>query len=467
MLQTMVVNVGLSEPLPEKISDIENDEKIAQLIRNDVGITLQVVLSPSSLNALVDAVTARVLANINNGVVAPSVPIVVDILPPTPNVVDHPVVAPVPVDKIETTVAPKPRKTRQLSDDARRRISESQKTRWTTRTRTLSPEARRRISESQRQRWAIRNGKPLSPSNPYVPPTEADSQPGEPLVDTVTEIAIAVPVSSEAVLATRDGYKGDPFYIAFDGHFIGDDGFVVPKNFEEFLERYPKYLETWVRRRLSGQGMEEDIEDWCQELIIHMKYLPPKSKHRTIGKTDVIETFDPFAQYGASERRWRSYVNFCLANKYNTIHGKRTKNPVCRPGNMSLVAETNPEIHGEVTDEYIYSKSEYFVEATNREEQKQEDKFFARSFIRFVEEHDPTVFPVLEAVYEAGSSADTIKEFCQTCKRLATTVELGKGQHEGHEIGMTAKDFNRARNRLKQLAVTFTKQRGQKLSVKS
>jgi hypothetical protein len=299
-------------------------------------------------------------------------------------------------------------------------------------------------------RWATRNAQnPAATPHEASTPSEADCQ-----LQHNTPVDVT-PVAKEAVLAVRDGYKGDAFYISEDGHYIGDDGFVVPKDFTEFTDRFPRYLERWVRSRLHGQGIEEDIEDWQQELIIHMKYLPPTSKHRALGMTDVIQTFNPFAQYGASERRWRSYVNMVMANKFNTIHGKRNKNPVCRPGNMSIVSETNPETHGEVTDEYAYSKSSYLTEASNREEKKQEDIFFAHKFIEFVHTTDPEIFPVLEAVYVAGSAADTIKEFCQTCKRLATTMEVKGGEHEGHEIGMTQKEFNRARNRLKQLAAQF------------
>jgi len=367
----------------------------------------------------------------------------------------------------EAPVSPSlsPRK-RQLSDEARKRISESQKAKWATRDRKLTPEARAKISESQRKRWAVKNGTTYVPATPREAedaPTEADrqTQPCDPVTVTAAITpTLTIPVG--AVLAVKEGYKGDPFYISEDGHFIGHDGFVVPKDFEEFIERQPKYIETWVRRRLNGYGIEEDIEDWCQDLMIHMKYLPPTSKHRKNGKTDVFQTFDPFSQYGASERRWRYYINYCLTNKYNTIHGKRTKNPVCRAGNLSLASETNPEVHGEVTDEYVYSKSEYLMAATNREEKKLEDQFFAHAFIKYVEEHDPDVFPVLVAVYEAGTSAETIKEFCRTCQRLATTVEMEHEEHKGHEIGLTPQEYNRARIRLKQLAGAFTKQRGRK-----
>lgn len=415
--------------------DIGRDE-IVQLIKSEeVSAALQVLL-----NHFAGMVAHRVLNQL--------LPLLTTVKP-----VEEPAAAGTP---IEATTEVVPQGKQGISEEVRKRISEAQKARWAKHPRTLSPEARAKISESQRKRWAIKNGVPYTPTTPRESSTEGDSQPySEPVIHVESTPTVVTP--KEAVLAVREGYKGDPFYISEDGHFIGVDGFVVPKDFEEFIDRFPKLIENWVRRRLSGQGVEEDIEDWCQDLMIHLKYLPPASKHRKAGKTDVFQTFDPFSQYGATERRWRNYINYCLANKYNTIHGKRSKNPVCRAGNLSLASETNPEVHGEVTDEYVYGKSEYLMTATTREEKKQEDTTFTRTFARYVQKQDPKVFPILMAVYEAGSSADTVKDYCRTCEQLATTMELRQGAHEGHDIGITAKEYNKARNRIRQLAVSFSK----------
>ena len=438
MLQTTLTH--LSEPLPEievKTSAIRRDEVMQLMKGEEVTSALQTLFNPTSLqvilNGLIDTVVDRVIARLG----APPE------LPKTAMLEAPAIVDVTPISG---------RKRKPLSEEARKRIADAQRARWAKQPRSLTPEAKAKISDAQTKRWAAKKGTTAPESDT---PTEADSQSqhNDPVIE-------AIP--SEATLAVQEGYTGDPFYISADGHFIGMDGFVVPKDFDEFVECFPKFIDHWVRRRLNGQGIEEDIEDWCQDLMIHMKYLPPASKHRKAGKTDVFQTFDPFAQYGATERRWRSYINFCLANKYNTIHGKRTKNPVCRAGNLSLTSETNPEVHGEVTDEYVYSKSEYLTAATTREEKKMDDMHFVRAFTKYVMEHDPKVFPILMAVYEAGSSADTIKEYCHTCERLATTVELEEKEHEGHQIGMTAKEYNKARNRLKQLVTLFQKQRRRK-----
>jgi hypothetical protein len=52
----------------------------------------------------------------------------------------------------------------------------------------------------------------------------------------------------------------DPFIIV-DGCYIGRDGFVVPKNFDEFYERFPKYVRRWVERHVDRSTPDEDVED--------------------------------------------------------------------------------------------------------------------------------------------------------------------------------------------------------------
>ena len=64
--------------------------------------------------------------------------------------------------------------------------------------------------------------------------------------------------------------KRDPFSVR-DGRFVGDDGFVVPKNFDEFHERFPEYVRRWVRRHIEASASREDIEDWTQDLLIYLR----------------------------------------------------------------------------------------------------------------------------------------------------------------------------------------------------
>src|SRR5208337_2546783 len=155
-------------------------------------------------------------------------------------------------------------------------------------------------------------------------------------VDDFVEAALA---RKSDIAETAVGYTGDKFSIdPATGHFIGEDGFRCPRNFEEFWERWPNYIINWTKKRLHKHIVDEDVEDWEMDLLMHMKYLPERSKWRALGKMDVVETFNPELQYGASEKRFRNYINNCLANRFNTIMSKRSKNPICRPGNYSLAA---------------------------------------------------------------------------------------------------------------------------------
>jgi hypothetical protein len=337
--------------------------------------------------------------------------------------------------------------------------------------RQLSPEAKRKISDSQKARWARLKSTSEQVTTPPLPSdddTEVDSpqltrelveaQETEVLPPEVLPVTVA---SVESLpVATREGYTGDVFYVQPDGHYVGMDGFVVPKNFEEFLIRFPNYITGWAKKRLFGKASVEDIEDWTQDLLAHIGFLPPGSKRRELGMVDVVQTFDPFQQYGASERRFRYYINFCLTNKFNTAHGKKVKNPICRVGNLSLsnVDDSMQEMYsnGEATEEYIYANSKYMVTASNRVEKNSQDKVFVEKFIEYVTIHDPQVVGVLKAIHISGSTGDILQDFCMTCNRMATTVELGDGTHIDHTLGLNAQEFQRAKNRLKQLATCFS-----------
>ena len=129
--------------------------------------------------------------------------------------------------------------------------------------------------------------------------------------------------------------KSDPFTI-IDGRYVGHDGFVVPKDFAEFHERFPQYVRNWVRRHADRSTPKEDVEDWTQDLLIHLRCLPATSKHREAGKEDIVQTFDPLKHYGASSARFFNYINLCLGNKFRTMRSTRMKDAICRPGNLSL-----------------------------------------------------------------------------------------------------------------------------------
>jgi len=234
-------------------------------------------------------------------------------------------------------------------------------------------------------------------------------------------------------------YSGDKFTKDATGHFIGDDGFRVPLNFAEFCEWNPKYIQNWVKRRLGRGMVDMDVEDWTQDLSMHMHYLPAKSKHRLPGANgrptgcqDVVETFNPIRQYGASERRFRHYINNCLANRFSTMQSKRQKNPVCRLGNLSLAPVMDPDNYEVVDDEYVHKHSEYLTLRSHSRLVQGEQNVFLSEYLSFIAKEDPSLLRVVRAIEETGTYGEAMRD-----------------------LGMTDQDFGRARNRLKQLGECF------------
>jgi hypothetical protein len=142
----------------------------------------------------------------------------------------------------------------------------------------------------------------------------------------------------------------DPFTVG-DGRYVGHDGFVVPKDFDEFDQRFPHYVRHWVSRHAKKSAQPEDLEDWTQDLLIHLRYLPPTSKYRKAGKQDIVQTLDPSKHHGANLRRFLNYINLCLGNKFRTMHSACMKNPLFRTGNVSLSVQRDAENWGQVDDE--------------------------------------------------------------------------------------------------------------------
>ncbi len=127
------------------------------------------------------------------------------------------------------------------------------------------------------------------------------------------------------MLDMNDRSKG-PFSVSEEGHYVGNDGFVVPRNFDEFYERYPKYVLNWAMRRLNRFAVDEVVEDWAQDLLVYLKFSPARSFN--CGEADkacrdVIAAFDPDEQGGASELSFRKYLNAVLADLFNTVAAKR------------------------------------------------------------------------------------------------------------------------------------------------
>ncbi len=227
--------------------------------------------------------------------------------------------------------------------------------------------------------------------------------------------------------------KADPFTIV-DGHYVGHDGFVVPKNFDEFHERFPQYVRNWVSRHADRSAPREDVEDWAQDLLIHLRYLPVTSKHREAGKQDIVQTFDPRKHHGANSARFFNYINLCLGNRFRTMYSARMKNPLCRPGNLSLTAYWEGEDREHIGDEFCYAHSAYLRGRCQRQERKWDASHTLAEFVEFLRREDASVLPVMGAI-------------------AATTTPTAAAEL----LGIAKPEFRRLYSRLRSLGQFFVK----------
>jgi hypothetical protein len=229
-------------------------------------------------------------------------------------------------------------------------------------------------------------------------------------------------------------YTGDKFHIDEKGHFIGDDGFMVPRSFDEFYTLYPDYVRRWVQKRIHHNTVTADVEDWEADLLMHLRYLPESSKFRKPGNhrwhpegcEDVIQVFDPILQYGASARRFFNYMKNCLSNRYSTINSKRIKNPICTMGNYTLGSPVE-EYSEVVDDEFVHHHAAQPFKPIS-----QDVKIFLDEYRAFVAASDEELLVVLEAIANTGSYREAMDD-----------------------LNMSEQEFTRCRNRLRVLKECF------------
>lgn len=224
------------------------------------------------------------------------------------------------------------------------------------------------------------------------------------------------PVSLQKSDAGRITPHDDAFTVR-DGHFVGHDGFTVPNSFDEFYQRFPTYVAVWVGRRVRGCVSATEAEDWTQELLLHLAALPLCSKYRMNGKEDVVQTFAPERMHGANEARFRSFINQCLGNKFNTLYAKWRTRPLSNPGNLSLEVET--EKGG--SDEFCYASSEYLRQAGCRSRERQEQRFRLEEVVALAAPIIPDFGKVVAAYWTTGSWAEAAEmlgqQRCESVKR--------------------------------------------------
>lgn len=246
--------------------------------------------------------------------------------------------------------------------------------------------------------------------------------------------------------ADEQAPKTDPFSIV-NGHYVGHDGFVVPRDFEEFYQRYPNHVSKWVRKHADRFSTKEDIEDWANDLLVHMMCLPENSKYRQLGKVDRVQTFDPEKHYGANEARFWNYINLCLKNRFSTMRSTRLNDALSQPCNLSLGVQTEEEESGSVSDEYCHSYSTHLRDAAKTADNQAWNRTRLGEFEHFLWQHAPKLLPVLRAIKatrshtEAAASLEmTESEFRRMLYRL---VWLGRHFVSGEPLPKQRKSYKR------------------------
>ncbi len=244
-----------------------------------------------------------------------------------------------------------------------------------------------------------------------------------------------------------ESYTGEPF-TGESGRFVGSDGFVVPKDFVEFLERYPFYVRNWVTKKLRKASTHPDVEDWANTLLMHLCTLPrgkdvPATeteeakvvggKLYQAGFTDVINAFNPWAHYGASARRFFSFINRCLSNKYLSLITKQRKDALNHQA-FTLDEDVNQDgNHPGYRDYLLMERSTLYSGEVMALGQKTTDQILIQQFKEFLSHKDPALVPLADAIMNKDGIEDI----------LAT-------------LGIDHNAFLRSRKRLIQLSKVFS-----------
>ncbi len=268
--------------------------------------------------------------------------------------------------------------------------------------------------------------------------------------------------TNKSIVPSKPTKKPEPYTTSPDGHYVGCDGFVVPKNFAEFYEREPMSVRRFLMKKLHRQVVDEALLDMEQDLLLYLHYLPEKSKYRKEGKTDVISCFDPAKQHGANAKRFHNYLALCMSNRFCTLLHKQKKNPVYCKYNLSIVPELSErgrgdsgipfQQSGEISEDFLHRVS-VTAQSHHDDEKTRIQTLFIAQFKDYVHRSAPEILPLVDAI-SSGSVKEaraTLGLNGRTFERYRETLELLRDCFlRGEEFAtskMSAK--NRRNDRLK------------------
>lgn len=230
-------------------------------------------------------------------------------------------------------------------------------------------------------------------------------------------------VSPKKSWSRSTSYRDDPFTVE-DGHYVGHDRFVVPNSFAEFYQRFPACVANWVRNRTRGCTSRSEAEDWTQQLLLFLAALPANSIHRKSGKRDVIQTFAPEKMHGANEARFRSFINRCLSNEFNTLYKKWRTQPHSNPNYIPF----STYFEGGVDDGFCHSNSTNLRARQRRSRETYEQRLRLDEFVRRWEPSIPGLGQLVGIFGETGSWEETAnllgREQCARIRRAARQLAM-------------------------------------------
>lgn len=218
--------------------------------------------------------------------------------------------------------------------------------------------------------------------------------------------------------------KIEPFSVTQDGHIVGQDGFVVPKDFDEFYRRYPTSVRRWLMKKLHRRTADDYVLELEQELLAYVCCLPRESKHRRKGTNghadgckDVIQCFNPVRHHGANARRFFNFVFLCLANRLYTILSKQNKEPLCQTQTVGISESADGQDHTggegwrkEVSSEYVCEHSSALAHhRKNGGTEPYLRRIFIEEFKTFLQRNAPELLPLIEAIANTGTMREAGK----------------------------------------------------------
>jgi hypothetical protein len=197
----------------------------------------------------------------------------------------------------------------------------------------------------------------------------------------------------------------EPYTVTSDGHLVGADGFIVPRDYSEFIETFPRHVRNFVRSKMPGSSTA-DQEDRESELQIRLLVVPLTSKYRTPGFngrvegcSDRIQTFIPELSGGASKPRFLDFVNRILWHehiKFIMKSVKKSVNPIERVNN--LVYFPGPSDKGctaYINDERLHYMVASVRKRASRCQNWMETRVVIQELAAYVTAREPDLIPVL------------------------------------------------------------------------